>query len=99
MKPRVLIAAAWGVLIGVLTFAVGPISAISQNSILGVAQEFLMILLLPGLIGAGAVSGNIHAFFLAPGAVINAIFHFCSSWLLLALLGGCRGTSKTTNVS
>jgi hypothetical protein len=96
MKPRVWITAAWGALIGALTFAVGPISTISQNPILGVAQEFLMILLLPGLIGASAVSGSMHAFPLAPGAMINVLFNFCSSWLLLALVGRFRRTRKTT---
>jgi hypothetical protein len=99
MKPRVWIAAAVGALIGALTFAVGPISTISQNPILGVAQKFLMILLLPGLIGSSAISGNVHAFPLAPGALINALFNFCSSWLLLALVGRLRGPRKTTTVS
>jgi tetratricopeptide (TPR) repeat protein len=91
---RLRIAIGWGLLIGSLTFAVGPISSISENPILGIAQRLLMILLLPGLIGAGAISGNMHAFDLAPGALINALFNFGLSWLLLALVGRFRKTKN-----
>lgn len=93
-RNRIRIAAGWGLLLGSLTFAVGPISTISQKPILGAIQKFLMISLLPGLIGAGAVGGNMRAFPLAPGALINALLNFCSSWLVLALIGRFRGTRK-----
>jgi tetratricopeptide (TPR) repeat protein len=53
-----------------------------------------MILILPGLIGAGAISGNMHAFDLAPGALINALLNFGLSWLLLGLVGRFRRTKK-----
>jgi tetratricopeptide (TPR) repeat protein len=95
---RIRVAAGWGLLIGSLTFAVGPISSISENPILGIAQEVLMVLLLPGLIGAGAISGNIHAFYLAPGALINALFNFGLSWLLLAVVGRLIGTRKALTI-
>lgn len=95
---RIRIAAGWGLLIGSLTFAVGPISSISENPILGIAQEVLMVLLPPGLIGAGAISGNVHAFYLAPGALINALFNFGLSWLLLAVVGRLIGTRKTLTI-
>jgi hypothetical protein len=91
---RFRIAIGWGLLIGSLTFAVGSISSISENPILGIAPRLLMILLLPGLIGGGVISGNMHAFDLALGALINALFNFGLSWLLLALVGRFRRTSS-----
>ena len=91
---RFRVAIVWGLLIGSLTFAVGSISTISENPILGIAQKALMILLLPGLIGAGAISGNMHAFELAPGALINAALNFGLSWLFLALVGRFRRTKN-----
>lgn len=97
-RIRIRIAAGWGLLIGSLTFAVGPISSISANPILGTAQVVLMVLLLPGLIGAGAISGNMHAFYLAPGALINAFFNFGLSWFLLALVGRLIGTRKVLTI-
>src|SRR5215472_12374759 len=89
-QNRFRIAVGWGLLIGSLTFVVGPISTISDNVILGAAQKTLMILLLPGLIGAGAIGGNMHAFSLAPGALINALINFCLCWLLVALVDQFR---------
>jgi len=79
------IALTWGALIGSLTFAVGPLSDISANPFLAVAQKAIFISILPGLIGGIAFSGNVHAFSLGAGAAVNFIFHFAVSLALLRL--------------
>jgi tetratricopeptide (TPR) repeat protein len=85
VKPRLFLAMAWGALVGSLTFAAGPLSVPSYNPIIEVGKVFLMALLLPGLVGGAAISGNVHAFYLGPSALVNALFHFGLSWLLFAL--------------
>jgi hypothetical protein len=75
----------WGILFGALTFAVGPISSISDNPIVGAVQTAAMVLMVPGLIGAGAFAGNVHAFSLVPAAIINGIVNFGLSWIVLSL--------------
>jgi hypothetical protein len=85
-RIRLRIAIAWGLFIGILSFWVGSISNLSANPIIELVQRFLMILLLPGLIGAGAVTGNLHVLFLAPAAAINALIHFGICWLFFPLL-------------
>jgi hypothetical protein len=52
---------------------------ISANPTVDVIQRALVSLLLPGLLGAAAFAGNIHAYSLGPAAIIN----FCSNshWL------------------
>jgi hypothetical protein len=85
LELRTIIALIWGALMGSLTFALGPISVISDNFIFGALQIILVYLLVPGIIGAGIVSGNVHAIYLEVGAVINAVFYFGLSWLLFPL--------------
>jgi hypothetical protein len=81
-KARFLFSLGWGLLIGGITFFVGPVAMPSYNPIIQVAKAGLMILLLPGLIGGSAFSGNIHAFYLGPGALVNALVHFGISWFV-----------------
>jgi len=81
-KARFLLSIIWGLLIGSITFLVGPVAMPSYNPIIEVAKIVLMILMLPGLIGGSAFSGNIHAFYLGLGALVNALVHFGISWFL-----------------
>jgi hypothetical protein len=74
------IAGIWGILIGCLTFAAGPITALSGNSLIAAAQMGLVNLLLPGLF-ASAVTG-----YFGPGALINALLHFILCLVVLLLL-------------
>jgi len=62
-RRQLSVAVAWGALMGVLTFAVGPISSISSNVAIGAIQKGLMILIIPGLIG-GAASVETFTLFL-----------------------------------
>jgi hypothetical protein len=58
------------------SLAIEQFSSISANPIIGFVQEAVMCLILPGLIGSMAVSGNVHAFHLWVVAVINGLFYF-----------------------
>ena len=83
---RLITAAAGGFLTGCSTFGVGPLSSISDNRVLGLGQKCVMLLLLPGLIGSGAVVGNVHAFSLALAACINFLFTFALLYLICSPL-------------
>ena len=85
MKVRNAVSMAWGMAIGCLTFAAGPIGWASANPIIAAVQWVLLILILPGIIGGGAVSGSMHTVFLGVGAVINALLHFGLCWALFPL--------------
>jgi len=79
-ETRYLVAVAWGVLMGCLTLAAQTITVFSANPVIAAIQFALTMLLVPGLVCAAMVGS------LGLGAVINGLFHFGVSWLLLALL-------------
>ena len=83
------VAAAWGATLGLLTLAAGPLAVLSGNSAIALVQRSLTLLLLPGLIASGAVTGNVHAFSLVIAAAVNALIHFSFAfvvvWFLLAV--------------
>jgi Flp pilus assembly protein TadB len=70
--------------------AVGSVSfpslaMLSQNPIVGALQETASFLLLPGIIGAMAISGNVHGFSFWVAAPINAAVYFGLAWLAYRL--------------
>jgi putative effector of murein hydrolase LrgA (UPF0299 family) len=90
-KPRLnvsgtLFASGLGLLLGGLTLTIQRLSAISDNRLIGTAQETLVILLLPGMIGAMVLSGNVHAFILWVAAAINGVIYFGIGWMSSALV-------------
>lgn len=91
-------AIAWGALLGGLTFAIGPISWGSQNPSIDAMRVILMVLLLPGLIGGMAFAGNVHAFSLLPGAIINGLFHFGLCWLLIRMRARFKRRAKVLTI-
>jgi hypothetical protein len=80
MHFRMLIAAAWGILIGGLTFAAGPIAWLSSHAVIAALQTVLTYLILPGLIDAAGVGS------LGPAAVVNALIHFGLCFIALRFL-------------
>jgi prepilin signal peptidase PulO-like enzyme (type II secretory pathway) len=79
-KPRlnsngILFASGLGVVIGGLTLMIQRLTTIKT----------LIILLLPGIFGAMAISGNVHSFPLWLAAAINAMIYFGIGWLLYVL--------------
>ncbi len=87
---RTLFASGLGVLLGSLTLTIQRLSAISDNRLIGTAQETLVILLFPGLIGATGISGNVHVFQLWVAAAINAVIYFGIGWLSYILMARHR---------
>lgn len=83
---KVVIALATGGALGSLTLAASKLSAISDNSIAGTVQRVLFRLLLPGMIGAEAFSGNAHAWSLWIAAGINALIYFLLGWVAYSVL-------------
>jgi hypothetical protein len=80
MNTRLLIAAVWGILMGILTLAAGPLSVISPQFVIAAIQISLTYMLFPGLIVAAEVGS------LVPAAVINALVHFGICYLALRFL-------------
>lgn len=99
LNPKALGAVAMGGLLGSLTLAVPKLSYISENPVIGTAQRCLLALLVPGIIGAGAVSGNVHAWPLWIAAVINMLIYFVTGWLacwvLMRLFTACSKTGRS----
>jgi hypothetical protein len=94
-KPRlnvslILFASGLGVLVGGLTLTIQRLSAIPDNRLIGAAQEILVILLLPGMIGAMVLSGNVHAFILWVAAAINGVIYYGVGWIFYALVARYR---------
>jgi hypothetical protein len=83
-ERRYFVAVAWGVLMGCLTFAAGPLAWLSANPIIAAIQWALTVLLIPGLLCAAMIGS------LIPGAFVNAVFHFGSAWLVLASVARLR---------
>lgn len=82
LSPQMTLGAALGVAAGALTLSASKLSAISDNHVLGVLQRSLFVLVLPGIVGAEAVSGNIHAWPLWLAAAINLAIYFVVGWLV-----------------
>ena len=70
-----------GCLLGGLTLALPKLSSISDNPVVGTVQRFTVALLLPGIFGAGAASGNVHAWPIWVAAGLNAVLYFVVGWV------------------
>ncbi len=80
MNIRVWIAVAWGVVVGVLTFAAGPIAWLSVHPAIAFIQIVFTYLMIPGLIVAAGVGS------LVPAAAINGLIHFAVFFFLLGFV-------------
>jgi hypothetical protein len=85
-RPRILIALVAGLVFGALTWDISAISLLSANPAVAWIQELLSYLLMPGIVVAAAVAGNIHAWSLWLAAVGNFVFYFGLTWLAARLL-------------
>jgi hypothetical protein len=74
-----------GVVQAVLTLNLGKLSAISDDPFLGGVQSFLVTLLLPGMFGAMAVGGNVHAWSLWVAAGLNALIYSGLTWIAVRI--------------
>lgn len=71
-----------GGLLGGLTLILPKLSSISDNPVVGTVQRCTVALLLPGIIGAGAASGNVHAWPMWLAASLNLGLYFIVGWLV-----------------
>ena len=85
LKVRGCFSLGLGSLLAGLTLELKTLSVISSNPIIGVAQKTLFLLLLPGIIGAIGIDGNVHSWHLWVAAVINGVIYFGIGWFLYVL--------------
>jgi hypothetical protein len=57
------------------------LSFLSGNPVVRMVQKCTLVLLLPGIIGAGAATGNVHAWPLWVAAALNMSIYFVIGWL------------------
>jgi len=72
---RIYVAFAIGVLMAGLTTLVERLET----------EPAVMMLLIPGLLGSAAVSGNIHGFSIVSASIINGVFYFGVAWVACLL--------------
>jgi len=83
-----LFAIALGGVLGALTLTIQELSVISEGPIMGAVQHSLLALLFPGILGAAALGGNVHAWSLIIAAGINGLIYFVLGWLAFRLIAG-----------
>jgi hypothetical protein len=81
MSPKVLCGLVLGGFLAGMTFAIPTLSFLSGNSVVRMVQRCMLVLLLPGIIGAGAATGNVHAWPLWIAAGLNMSVYFVIGWL------------------
>src|SRR5437764_15126400 len=83
-KPqnKLVFATVLGAVFGCVSFAIGPLSTISQNTAIAGIQKTIFILLLPGIVGGMALGGNAHAFSIWGVAIVNFLLYFGVGWLV-----------------
>jgi hypothetical protein len=80
------VALLFAVIVFTLTLAIEHLGPSSENPIIEAAQIVGMVLIIPGLIGSVAFSGNVHAFPLWLAAVLNALLYFGIGWFAIYLV-------------
>lgn len=73
------IAAIVGFAFALCTFSIPELAGISSVPFIGALQHLMFVLLVPGLICALTVGGNVHAFHLWVAAIGNFILYFCAT--------------------
>ncbi len=76
------------------SLAIEQLSSISANPIVGFVQNLVMCLIVPGLVGSMAVSGNVHAFHLWIVAAINGLLYFVLAKLIVSLASSLKRRGK-----
>ena len=79
-STKTLIASVLAGVSGVGTLFFASLSMLSGNAFIAALQMTVCAFLLPGLVGALAVSGNVHAFSFSVAAPINALIYFGLAW-------------------
>jgi len=85
-NTKLVIASALAGASGIGTLFFPSLSILSANAFIAAIQVAVSAPLLPGLIGAMAVSGNVHVFSFWLAAPINALIYFGLGWVGCSLL-------------
>jgi len=91
---KAIVALALGGLFATLTLFISKLGIISGKPIVGAVQEGLLILITPGMYGAMAVSGNVHAWSLWVASAINGLIYFAVGWFACMLCSRLAGKRK-----
>lgn len=78
--------------VGTLCFA--SLAILSEDRFVAALQMTASTLLFPGLIGAVAVSGNVHVYSFWVAAPINALLYFGLGWIGCKLLNRFKTKSQ-----
>jgi hypothetical protein len=81
MSRKVLGGLALGGLMAAMTFAIPMLSSLSASLVIARVQRCMLVLVFPGIIGAGAISGNVNAWPLWIAAGLNMSIYFAIGWL------------------
>lgn len=83
---RIVVASALAGTSAVGTLCFPSLSILSGNAFVAALQMTACSLLFPGLIGAVAVSGNVHVYSFRVAALMNALAYFGVGWIGYTLL-------------
>jgi hypothetical protein len=86
MSYGLLVAMAIGGLFVGLTLSIQRLSVISENPIIGAAQSFIFVLIMPGILGSMGIGGNAHAWHLWIAAAINGLIYLGLGWLAYRMI-------------
>jgi hypothetical protein len=90
IRKNLLIAVLLGCIPAAFTLGYASIAVPSSIPVLAAIQKAGATLLFPGILGAIAVSGNVHAFHLWVAAIWNFLFYFLLTSAIAALIGTVR---------
>jgi hypothetical protein len=99
INKRLLFASVLAGVFACATFSLQWLATISDNPAIGAVQKLLVVLLFPGMIGAMALSGNVHAWYLWAAAAINAMIYFSLAWLIYGLAARLRRRAKPATLN
>ena len=95
IRGRVLTSAVMGGLFGSATLGYEKLALLSENPVTAAAQNVAVTLLMPGMIGAIAVGGNIHVWNVGVAAALNMVAYFGLAWFCCSLLARVVGKRST----
>lgn len=84
----IILALLLGVIMAGLTLSIEGLGFPSEVPMIGDPRPVLVTFLFPGMLGAMAISGNAHAWYLWVAALVNGLIYFGLGWI------GSRATAS-----
>jgi hypothetical protein len=85
-RSSVVIATGLGCAFAILTLKIENIAGVASNPAVVELNNLALRLLIPGILGSIAITGNANAFHLWIAAAWNFIFYFLLCWVIIALV-------------